>query len=182
MKLYGESSETSFTDENTRCQFHIVTRVSSSRQNHSNCGTTCQIQRFKTHKWFQWTFFNSPKQSPCTGKGAGINTFPLAILLARRDVNRRLLSSSLVGSAQASSPHYHHHNNKTLGGWSATSDSYKTCNLVYTEGFEHRDPTVTQQGWSLSHNEARSGNLRKWNVHNTIFTFEIVMLPLSAGV
>ncbi len=116
MKRYGESSETSFTAKNKGCQFHATTREASSGQNRSKCVTTSQIRRFKTRKWFQWTFFNSPKQSPSTGKGAGINTFPLAILLARRGVNLRPFSSWLVGSALARSLHYHHHNNKTLGG------------------------------------------------------------------
>lgn len=84
--------------------------------NHSNAVIACQIQRFKTRKLFQWTFLNSPKQSPCTGKRGGVNTVSPAFLLARPGANLSIFSSSLVSLVRTCFLHCPRHNNKTLGG------------------------------------------------------------------
>lgn len=160
MNLYGARSETAFTTKNKPCQLHIIVRVLSSRKNHSIGVRTSQIQRFKTPKWFQWTFLNSPKQSPCTGKGAGINTFSPAILLARSDVNLQLLSSSLASSVQDGSPHFHHHNNKTLGGFQwwkqakpkvpqvTTAKLWISCLISMCTFLHYQNKTVILQDWN----------------------------------
>lgn len=109
----NEAPATVFTAPNLCCQFNNAAPPETGGYNCRPDVVTVKNIRLENDKRFELTLLNSPKQSPCTEKGASINIFLAALSLVGSAVNQELLSSPLVSPFSLFS---RRHKNKMLGG------------------------------------------------------------------